>query len=189
MLSILENLCIIILLFISIGNETFAQDITVNFTANIRDTTCDMRITGGSGDGKNNTIPIGNAGKTSLDKILAGDSGAATSFSLDIVSCPDGLTSLKTTISGTPSSYVPTAIANGINNDSAANFIGVQIFRSNGGNPFVINSDNDQERLVWTSSEISSKTVDLIAKLVPTNSSNATTGEFSAVATFNFTYQ
>jgi hypothetical protein len=35
----------------------------VTFTANIRETTCDMKIVGGTGNGKNNTITIGPAAK------------------------------------------------------------------------------------------------------------------------------
>ncbi|MCS2150254.1 fimbrial protein [Scandinavium manionii] len=179
-----------VLLIGSYTPVSFAQNVNVDFTANIRETTCDMRITGGTGDGQNNTIQIGAGGKTSLDKILSGDSSVSVPFSLDIVSCPSSLSALKTTISGTRSSYISSAIANGASGADKADFIGVQISRASGGNAFIINSTNDAERLVWTNDEISTqKKVDLLAKLVTTSASDATTGEFNAVATFNFTYQ
>ena len=43
--------------------ETHADNLDITFTANIRDTTCDMKIEGGSGDGTSNVIPIGTNGK------------------------------------------------------------------------------------------------------------------------------
>ncbi|MDG9997327.1 hypothetical protein N7642_17395 [Klebsiella oxytoca] len=61
-----------------------AASLDVTFTANLRETTCDMAIEGGSGDGKNNTIPIGTNGVVSLDKIISGDSAAQATFKLKI---------------------------------------------------------------------------------------------------------
>lgn len=167
-----------------------ATSVDVTFTANIRETTCDMTIEGGTGDGTSNTIPIGSNGKLGLNKITSGDSAAQTDFKLKITECPSSLQSLKTTVQGTPSAIVKTAIVNGLSSSDAASYIGVTIARSNApDNAFVINSTTDTERLVWTSSEISSKQVQLIAKLVETTAGKGTTGPFSALATFNFTYQ
>lgn len=50
--------------------ETHADNLDITFTANIRDTTCDMKIEGGSGDGTSNVIPIGTNGKVRLDYII-----------------------------------------------------------------------------------------------------------------------
>lgn len=55
--------------------------------------------------------------------------------------------------------------------------------------PFEVNSTDDSKRLVWTTAEISSKEVPLVARLVETQAGKATTGNFSAIATFNFTYE
>lgn len=49
---------------------THADNLDITFTANIRDTTCDMKIEGGSGDGTSNVIPIGTNGKVRLDYII-----------------------------------------------------------------------------------------------------------------------
>ena len=56
------------LMALSLG--TYADNLDITFTANIRDTTCDMKIEGGSGDGSSNVIPIGTDGKVRLDYII-----------------------------------------------------------------------------------------------------------------------
>lgn len=163
-----------------------ATNLDVTFTANIRETTCDMKIVGGTGDGKNNTITIGQNGKVRQDYVAAGT--ATADFKLAIVECPSSLTSLKTTVSGIKSSYIPTAINNSVSSGGAS-FVAVSIARASAPTvPFTINSTTDGERLVWTPSEITNKEVLLRAKLVETQTGAATTGNFSAVATFNFYY-
>jgi len=183
---------IILASFLGCGNVSlsFAQSLDVKFTASIRETTCDMRITGGTGNVDNYTISIGNGGKTSLDKIISADASTSKPFTLDIVTCPTSISRLKTTISGTPSNYLNTALTNNLSGAEASSFVGATISRSNGGNAFVINSTNDPDRIVWTSAEINSKRVSLVAKLVQTyGSTKATPGAFSTTATFNFTYE
>lgn len=186
------NSSIVKLLCVSCGilsSNIYATDLTVNFTANIRETTCDMRITGGTGNNQNNTIAIGNSGKTSLDKILSGDASVSVPFSLDIVTCPSSLAVIKTTITGTQSGIVPTLIINGITSTDKADYLGVSVARASGGEAFTINSTVDAKRLVWTTSEIAAKKVNLLAKLVPTDATKVTTGAFNATAIFNFTYE
>lgn len=178
-------------LFININmTPTFAQNVNVTFSANIIETTCEMRLEGGSGNGINNTIPVGSGGKVGLDKIIAGDNAATATFKIKIVECPAGVTSIKTTIRGTPSSYVNTLITNGVAGEGASSFLGVSIARASASNqPFVINSTNDSQRLNWSSAEINAKEVTLISRLQETQSNKGTTGNFSAVATFNFNYE
>ncbi|WP_296236579.1 fimbrial protein [uncultured Enterobacter sp.] len=167
--------------------ETKTLDVT--FTATLRETTCDMKIQGGTGDGSKNTIPIGTSGKTSLADIAAGNDAASTTFKLLITECPSSLSGLKTTITGTQSTDLLTAIANAAT-DSPASNMGVTIARvSAPTTPFTINATEDAKRLVWTAGEISGKEVPLIARLVETKTGQATTGSFSAIATFNFVYE
>ncbi|MGF6103412.1 fimbrial protein [Enterobacter sp. A4] len=166
-----------------------ADNLDITFTANIRDTTCDMEIEGGSGDGTSNVIPIGTSGKVRLDYIILKNAKATTSFKLKMVSCPSSLASLKTTISGN-ASPVPTAIDNSLSGDGSAENIGVAISRTATPDaPFTINSTTDALRLNWSSGEISSGEVSLLATLVETASGKGTTGNFSGIATFNFTYE
>jgi len=68
--------------------------------------------------------------------------------------------------------------------------LGVSIARASASNqPFVINSTNDSQRLNWSSAEINAKEVTLISRLQETQANKGTTGNFSAVATFNFNYE
>ena len=177
------------LLSVTSGYAQASDNLDVTFTANIRETTCDMAISGGTGDGKNNTITLGTSGKTRIDTISAGT--ATTDFKLVLTECPSSLTSLKTTVSGSVSNLMNTAIANNIASASGgASYVGVSIARSSAPTtPFEINSTDDSKRIVWTPGEITAKEVPLTAKLVETQASSATTGTFNAVATFNFYYE
>jgi type 1 fimbria pilin len=85
-----------------------------------------MAISGGTGDGKNNTITLGTSGKTRIDTIAAGT--ATTDFKLVLTECPSSLSSLKTTVSGSAST-VKTAIANSAASGGAS-YVGVSIARS-----------------------------------------------------------
>lgn len=177
------------LLSVTCGYAQAADNLDVTFTANIRETTCDMAISGGTGDGKNNTITLGTNAKTRIDTIAAGT--ATTDFKLVLTECPSSLSSLKTTVSGSVSNLMKTAIANGVTAASGgASYVGVSIARSSLPTaPFEINSTDDSKRIVWSQGEISTKEVPLTAKLVETQAGSATTGTFSAVATFNFYYE
>lgn len=177
------------LLSVTCGYARAVDNLDVTFTANIRETTCDMAISGGTGNGKNNTITLGTSGKTRIDTIAAGT--ATTDFKLVLTECPSSLTSLKTTVSGSVSNLMKTAIANGITATSGgASYVGVSIARTSAPTTlFEINSTDDSKRIVWTPGEITAKEVPLTAKLVETQAGSATTGQFSAVATFNFYYE
>ena len=170
------------------GNAAAAENLDVTFSANIRETTCDIKLDGGTGDGTNNTITLGTDGKTRVDHIAGGT--IASPFKLVITECPASLTSLKTSINGS-TSVVSTALDNNIVKASGgAENVGLSISRSSAlSSPFEINSTDDSKRLVWTQSEITAKEVGLTASLVETKANSATTGEFSTLATFNFTYE
>ncbi|WP_436858396.1 fimbrial protein [Citrobacter tructae] len=165
------------------------MNLDVTFTATLRETTCDMKIEGGTGNGTDNTIPIGTGGKTNLGDIVNGSDAASTTFKLKIVDCPSSLSKLKTTVTGSASGYVKTGIVNAAAS-SPADYMAVSIARASAPDaPFEINSTDDSKRLVWTGTEISGKEVPLVARLVETQSGKATTGNFSAIATFNFEYE
>ncbi|MDF3737138.1 fimbrial protein, partial [Enterobacter hormaechei] len=55
--------------------------------------------------------------------------------------------------------------------------------------PFIVNSKDDAERLVWSPSEIQNKEVNLVATLRETKANSMTIGDFQAVATFEFSYE
>ncbi|EDT6764215.1 fimbrial protein [Salmonella enterica subsp. enterica] len=179
------------LLLAALSSQTMAADtnLDVTFTATLRETTCDMAIEGGTGGNDSQTFLIGEGGKTTLADIINKTTNASTSFKLKITDCPSSLTGLKTTISGTKSGYVDTAIVNALTTGKA-DYTGVSIARASALEaPFTINSTDDTKRLVWSDAEINSKEVALVASLVETKSGLATAGNFSAIATFNFEYQ
>ncbi|EBP9774810.1 fimbrial protein [Salmonella enterica] len=179
------------LLLAALSSQTMAADtnLDVTFTATLRETTCDMAIEGGTGGNDSQTFLIGEGGKTTLADIINKTTNASTSFKLKITDCPSSLTGLKTTISGTKSGYVETAIVNALTTGKA-DYTGVSIARASALEaPFTINSTDDTKRLVWSDAEINSKEVALVASLVETKSGLATAGNFSAIATFNFEYQ
>ncbi len=76
----------------------------VNFTATILETTCNMKLVGGTGSDTVQELIIGNSsGEVRIDDVRAGT--ATADFKLVIVECPASLQSLKTSINGTPSGY------------------------------------------------------------------------------------
>jgi len=180
--------CAFTLIALLSGYAAAAENLDVTFSANIRETTCDIKIDGGTGDGANNTILLGTDGKTRVDYIAGGN--IQSPFKLVITECPSSLSTLKTSISGTAST-VSTALDNSITKAAGgAENVGLSIARTSAtGSPFEINSNDDSKRLVWTPEEILNKQVDLTAFLVETLSGGATTGEFKTLAIFNFTYE
>lgn len=179
------EVCLLLLSATSL--PALAQSLDVTFTAKILETTCHMQLTGGTGDGSNNTYIIGDAnGKVGLDDILNKTDDAKVNFSLKATECPSSIASIKASINGAVSSSVNTIIKNSLST-SGADYTGISIARtSSPDSPFKINTSG---ALTWTSAEINAGKVDLLARIEPTNSSYATTGAFQADVTFNFTYE
>lgn len=164
-----------------------AQSLNVTFSANILETTCNMQLTGGTGDGSNNTYVIGDAnGKVGLDDILNKTDDAKVNFSLKATECPSSLSSIKTSINGTVSSYMDTVIVNSASSGGSS-YVGIALARASAPDSFF--KVNTSGALAWTSAEINAGKVDLLARIEATNSSKATTGAFQADVTFNFTYE
>lgn len=183
-----QAMCSAALLLICSSYAQAADNLDVTFSANIRETTCDIKIDGGTGDGTSNTITLGTDGKARVDDIANG--AVKFPFRLVITECPSSLTALKTVVSGTASD-VKTALDNSVTvPEGGAGNVALTIYRADAPEaPFEINATDDSKRLVWTSSEINSKEVDLLATLIETKTDGAMTGQFSTQATFNFTYE
>ena len=180
---------LIALAILAITGSASAAALNVNFTANIRETTCDMKLVGGEGSDTQQTLTIGNNGQVRIDDVKAGTANAA--FKLVIIECPSSLTSLKTTIKGTKSADLPSGIMNQTPTTSGgADFSAVEIARADAPDaPFIINSTVDAERLVWKREDIDNKEVPLVATLRETKTDSMTIGDFQAVATFEFIYE
>jgi type 1 fimbria pilin len=178
---------LIALAMLAMTGSAAATDLNVNFTANIRETTCDMKLVGGEGSDTQQTLTIGTNGQVRLDDVKAGTANAT--FKIVMVECPASLASLKTTVMGKQSGYLPSGIINQAA-PGAADYASVEIARASTPEaPFVVNSKEDAERLVWSPTELQNKEVALMATLRETQPNKMTIGDFQAVATFEFSYE
>lgn len=187
----LYSLSAVAMTMLALSGSALAEgtNLDVNFTANIRETTCDMKLVGGTGSDTQQTLTIGNNGQVRLDDVKAGTANAT--FKIVIVECPASLSSLKTTVKGSPSGYLATGLKNQIVKESGgSDYAAVEIARASSPTaPFTINSTVDAERLVWTSTEIQNKEVPLVATMRETQANKMSLGDFQAVATFEFSYE
>ncbi len=180
---------LIALAMLAMTGHAAATDLNVNFTANIRETTCDMKLVGGEGSDTQQTLTLGTNGQVRLDDVKAGTANAA--FKIVMVECPASLTSLKTTVKETKSGYLASGLVNQIaKTNGGADFSAAEIARADAPDaPFIVNSTLDAERLVWSPSEIQNKEVNLVATLRETKENSMTIGDFQSVATFEFSYE
>lgn len=189
--NIMKQRCgysLIALAMLTMAGTAAAIDLNVNFTANIRETTCDMKLVGGSGSDTKQTLTLGSNGQVRIDDVRARNVSAT--FKIAMVECPSSLKSLKTTIQGKKGSYSSTGLVNQLIASGGANFSAVEIARESAPDkPFDINSTVDAKRLVWTPEEIANKEVQLIATMFETQANQLTIGDFQTVATFQFTYE
>ncbi|MCK6788400.1 fimbrial protein [Enterobacter roggenkampii] len=187
----LFSLSIVATTMLALSGSAFAEgtDLEINFTANIRETTCDMKLVGGTGSDTQQTLTIGNNGQVRLDDVKAGTANA--NFKIVIVECPSSLASLKTTVKGTPSGYLASGLVNQIAKaNGGADFSAAEIARADAPDaPFIVNSLDDAGRLVWSPSEIQNKEVNLVATIRETKANSMTIGDFQTVATFEFSYE
>lgn len=180
---------LIALSLLAMSGAVAATDLNVNFTANIRETTCDMKLVGGEGSNTAQTLTLGNNGQARIDDIRAGN--VTAKFKIAIIDCPSSLRTLKTTVKGSPAGYLKTGLVNQLPVEAGnANYSAVEIARESAPTaPFTINSTDDSKRLVWTEEEITNKEVPLIAILRETYADRLTIGQFQTVGTFEFTYE
>lgn len=185
------SLSVVAMTMLALSGSALADgtNLDVNFTANIRETTCDMKLVGGTGSDTQQTLTIGNNGQVRVDEVKAGTANA--NFKIVIVECPSSLKSLKTTVKGTASGLLATGLTNQITGpNGGSNYVAVEIARASAPTtPFTINSTTDANRLVWTTTELTDKEVPLVATLRETKTDGMTIGDFQAVATFEFSYE
>ncbi len=180
---------LIALAMLAMTGSAAATDLNVNFTANIRETTCDMKLVGGEGSDTQQTLTLGTNNQVRLDDVKAGTANAT--FKIVMVECPASLTSLKTTVKGTQSGYLVSGLVNQIAKaNGGADYSAAEIARADAPDaPFIVNSLEDAERLVWSPTEIQNKEVNLVATLRETQPNKMTIGDFQTVATFEFSYE
>lgn len=186
----LLGLSIVAITTLALSGSALADgtNLDINFTANIRETTCDMKLVGGTGSDTQQTLTLGNNGQVRIDDVRA--RSVSATFKIAIVECPSSLKSLKTTLKGKKGSYSTSGLVNQLISSGGANFSAVEIARESAPQaPFDVNSTADAKRLVWTPEEIANKEVQLVATMFETQPNQLTIGAFQTVATFEFTYE
>ena len=122
------KLSVVAMTMLALSGSALANgtNLDVNFTANIRETTCDMKLVGGTGSDTQQTLTIGSNSQVRIDDVKAGTANA--NFKIVIVECPASLTSLKTTVKGSPSGYLTTGLVNQITKaNGGADYSAVEI--------------------------------------------------------------
>ncbi|WP_206208746.1 hypothetical protein, partial [Vogesella mureinivorans] len=68
----LYSLSVVAVTMLALSGSALAEgtNLDVNFTANIRETTCDMKLMGGTGSDTDQTLLIGNGGQVLRDPLI-----------------------------------------------------------------------------------------------------------------------
>ncbi|AMB55682.1 fimbrial protein [Escherichia coli] len=169
-----------------------AVDISVNFTATIKETTCAMTVSG-----LNGASLTGDTGANSyfldlpdmgVSDVVNKTSLTEASFKIKPSNCNNYISTLSMTLSGKVSSYTNTLIGNDQSISGHTNYAGLAIKRMNTDESLRFKLDGSQN-VNWTQDEIING-LDLTAFIRQTSSSNKITpGSFQAKATIIFTYQ
>lgn len=170
-----------------IAGESLAQNIAIDFTATVKETTCAMTFIGISGgtfrdEGANTyTLTLPEIG---LDKIVNKTPDTEADFKLQPTNCSGTINSLQMKISGNRSAYTNVMIAPTSNHSDDSSYVGAGFRRSKATTFFVINDEN----VVWSRDEITNG-LPLTVALRETLLNKSKPGQFEAKATFTFTYQ
>lgn len=164
-----------------------AENIDVDFIATVTETTCTMKIvkdtvdiTDNGGDQYSLTIP-----SVGLDKIVTSNAAAEATFKLVASGCSAGMGTITTRISGTAISG--NLIKNEATTAPVANNIGMGIKRkSTTGDTYI--TPNGTTSFNWTAGEITNG-LPMTVALREITAGQGQIGNFTAKATFSFTYQ
>lgn len=170
--------------------------IDVTFTATVADTTCVVNVVGGSGDGKNQTVVIGDsAGEVSMDAIVSGDSAATANFSLQATECPAaGTPNFSTTIQADSDPQASNMLLNKAAGALAAQGLGITLSRADKTDtPLTLNQKIDYAAFGWQElvkdNFTQSVQVPLMARIATTvDPTLAKAGNVQATAVFHFDY-
>ncbi|EEE2001258.1 fimbrial protein [Salmonella enterica subsp. enterica serovar Kotte] len=162
-----------------------AQDLNVDFTATVLETTCNITLSeDGTAIANNGTdkyaLTIPDVG---LDKIAKADPAAQANFKLVASGCSAGIGSIVTKLSGATISG--NLIKNAATSNAATN-IGMGIKRKGDADSAFI-TPNNTSSISWTADEIANG-LPMTVALRETTSGTGGIGSFTAKATFNFTY-
>ncbi|ALR75491.1 fimbrial protein [[Enterobacter] lignolyticus] len=181
-----------LLLMMSFGAiKIYAQDLTVNFTATIKDTTCAMTVialngANLSGDSTANDYYL-DFPTMGISDIVNKSALTEASFKIMPQNCNNYVSSLSMTINGTISGYTPSLIVTDSSISGHTNYAGVGFKRMSADDTqrFTLNGS---QNISWTRDEIING-LDLTGIIRQTTSAGTITpGVLQAKATFVFTY-
>lgn len=159
---------------LSIASAASAADGTINFIGNITDTACQVTTANATQD-----VTLGNVAASAFTG--AGDSAAATRFTIKVSSCPSAVTAASIRFDGTPDSNNNQILA--LSSGQTATNVGVGIYESDSATLIGLQKDSAAQTLAAGENELS-----FVAKYVAT-ASGVTSGTANASATFTITYQ
>lgn len=178
-----------ILTGILLSPGVFATDISVDFTATVKATTCNIKLTGNNvtEDGNDSyTLTIPNMG---LDQIVKKTTSAEANFTLVASGCSSGISHIDTTLSGNGSrSSEKLIIPLASDGTSTTSYIGMGFKKPNTGDETFL-KPNSAEKIRWSATEISTTGLEMTVALRETSTGDGIPGDFRSQAIFNFTYE
>ena len=155
-------------------SAVYAADGTINFTGNITDKAC--------------TVGIANSGSVALGSVAAtafkqaGDTAAATNFTITLSACPEATKNATVTFDGTASSnnkVIALTTTSGV-----ATNVGVGIYEADSSTAITLREPAKQQALTADTANV----LTYVAKYVALGS-GVTAGPANATTTFTVTYQ
>lgn len=180
----------------ALADPVVGGSVDVTFTATVADTTCVINVVGGSGDGKNQTVVIGDSnGEVPIEAVINGDSAATASFSLQASECPAaGTPNFFTTIQADSDLTAANMLLNEAEGPTAAQGLGISLSRADSPDtPLPLNQKLSYGDLGWQvlikDNFMQSVEARMVAKIAATAAaSSARAGSVQASAVFHFDY-
>lgn len=161
---------------VSLGfaSSAFAADGTINFIGNITDTACQVTAANASQD-----VTLGTVASSAFTN--AGDTAAATKFTIKVSSCPDTVTSASVRFDGEPSAANNQILA--LTSGQTATNVGIGLYESDSTTLIGLQNDSAPQTLVQGDNNLT-----YVAKYYAT-ATGVTAGTANASTTFTITYK
>lgn len=156
------------------ASTAFAADGTINFKGSITDVACEITTASASQD-----VTLGNVSAKSFS--AAGDTAAATKFTIKVSGCPDSISGAAVRFDGEVDAVNNQILA--LSPGESATNVGIAIYESDSSTLIPMQTDSATKSL-----ESGDNDLNFIAKYYAT-SANVTAGSANASTTFTITYK
>ncbi|MGA4368253.1 fimbrial protein [Pantoea ananatis] len=176
--SNLAKFCLLngVICFTACNASAASNSAILNVTATVVDNTC---TPGWPAAG----VPV-QLGRASLkDFDGAGAVGASKPFELDLKDCGSGSTYVTVTANGTPDTNNQSLFANG--SSAGATGVGLGLYGGNDQTTSLLPNGSNSVKYTVMDSKVS---MGFIAKLIQSNATKPTSGEFTSIVTLNVAY-